>query len=222
LNFLGHTHVALASGEDDPRYLLGAVLPDLASMAHVRLDRGSVQGELHRGVRCHIETDAVFHALPAFRHGSSAIRQQLVERGMRRGAARAVGHLGWELLLDGTLVETTTEQAFRSALAEAAAEATTTAIAPEGQERWMTFLARWHQRPEPRLHYDDPEWVAQRLMYALAPRPRLAFGSDDLTTVTEVLEEHAAEVVSAAPATLDATATAWLAGTGSVGGDGVA
>ena len=218
MNFLGHTHVALASGEDDPRYLLGAVLPDLASMAHVRLDRGSVQGELHRGVRCHIETDAVFHALPAFRHGSSAIRQQLVERGMRRGAARAVGHLGWELLLDGTLVDTSTERAFRSALAVA----TPTAIAPEDHERWRVFLARWHERPEPRLHYDDPEWVAERLMYALGSRPRLAFGPEDLATVTEVLEEHADEVVGAAPATLDATAAAWLAGAGSVGGDGVA
>ena len=48
VNFLGHTHVALASGHDDPEYLLGAVLPDLAPMAGVRLQRAGLAAVLGR------------------------------------------------------------------------------------------------------------------------------------------------------------------------------
>ena len=46
MNFLGHTHVALAGGREDGGFLLGAVLPDLAPMVGVRVDRAALAGPL--------------------------------------------------------------------------------------------------------------------------------------------------------------------------------
>src|SRR4029453_6456343 len=62
MNFLGHTHVALAGGGDDPGFVLGAVLPDLAPMAGIRLAVRRLDGRLGEGMRCHLRADAAFHA----------------------------------------------------------------------------------------------------------------------------------------------------------------
>ena len=42
MNVLGHTFVARAAGSGDPEFLLGAVLPDLAPMAGIRLARAGI------------------------------------------------------------------------------------------------------------------------------------------------------------------------------------
>jgi hypothetical protein len=206
MNFLGHTHVALASGHDDPLFVLGAVLPDLASMAGVRLDRGQSEGRLHEGIRGHIQADAAFHAYPVFRHGSAAIRTDLTGLGLQPGAMRAIGHIGWELLLDGTLVGSPTESAFQHALVEG--EQAGSAVVPTDQARWLAFLDRWKGFPDPRLRYDEPMWVAERLELMLAHRPRLAFPEEHVPAVAAVLERHAIPVAAVAEDVLDAMATA--------------
>ena len=205
MNFLGHTHVALASG-DDPIYVLGAVLPDLASMARVRIDRARSGGPLHDGIRCHIETDAEFHGHPLFRQGSAAIRTDLVPLELPVGASRAIGHIGWELLLDGTLVGTRTETAFQYALIEG--EQALAAIVTADQDRWRAFLDRWRALADGRLRYDEPFWVAERLYLMLRSRPRLAFPEPALAGVAGVLEQHAPVVAGAAAEMLDAMVTA--------------
>ena len=205
MNFLGHTHVALASG-DDPVFVLGAVLPDLASMAGVRIDRTRSGGPLHDGIRCHIETDAEFHGHPLFRQGSAAIRTDLVPLELPVGASRAIGHIGWELLLDGTLVGTRTETAFQYALIEG--EQALPAIVTADKDRWQAFLGRWRALADGRLRYDEPFWVAERLYLMLRSRPRLAFPEPALAGVAGVLEQHAPVVAGAAAEMLEAMVTA--------------
>ena len=92
MNVLGHTRVALGRGLDRPAEVLGAVLPDLAPAAGVRLVRDRLDGPLAAGVRCHLDADAAFHAHPRFRAGTRALRADLTARGIPRGPARAVAH----------------------------------------------------------------------------------------------------------------------------------
>jgi hypothetical protein len=205
VNFLGHTYVAL-DGSDDPIFVLGAVLPDLASMAQVRLDRRHSEGRLHAGIRCHIETDEAFHSHPTFRDGSAAIRRDLAPLALPAGATRAIGHIGWELLLDGTLVGSRIESAFHHALVEG--DEARPAILADDQLRWRAFLDRWRALTDARLRYDEPGWVAERLYLMLRSRPRLAFAEPALPGVTEVLERHVAPVAGVAADVLDAMVAA--------------
>jgi hypothetical protein len=204
VNFLGHTQVALDGGHDDPGYLLGAALPDLAPMAGVRLVRAGLEGVLGAGVRCHLAADEAFHAHPRFRAGSGALRRALAERGVGSGPARAVGHAGWELLLDGTLVGTGAEEAFHRAIA--VGERASAALAPDDRLRWAAFLAR--ARTSAGLHYDDPRWVAERLHGMLARRPRLRLPDDQVAVVAEVLATQVEGIVAVAPAVLADTSRA--------------
>ncbi len=201
MNFLGHTHVALAGGRDDPEYLLGAALPDLAPMAGVRVARADLDGALGEGVHCHLQADAAFHAHAEFRAGSGALRRDLAERGIGSGPARAVGHAGWELLLDGTLVGSPAEDAFRRAIA--VGDRAAAAMAPQDRPRWASFLAR--ARTAAGLHYDDPRWVADRLHGMLTRRPRLRLPAAQVATVAEVLAGHVDAVRAVAEAVLSDT-----------------
>jgi hypothetical protein len=202
MNFLGHTHVALAGGDDDPGFVLGAVLPDLAPVAGIRLAARQLEGPLGDGVRCHLRADAAFHADPRFVTGSRAMRRALAAQGVESGPARAVGHAGWELLLDGTLVASEAEEAFRGALAQG--ERALPALADGDRERWAAFLAR--RRSSSGLHYDDPAWVADRLYSMLARRPRLALPAGQVPLVADVLAAQAPAVPEVAAAVLDDTA----------------
>jgi hypothetical protein len=208
VNILGHTHVALAAGRDDPGYLLGAVLPDLAPMAGVRVDRAALEAPIAEGVRCHLRTDAVFHAHPAFLAGARAVRRRLEARGVASGPARAVGHAGWELLLDGTLVGTGTEQAFRRAMTTGGDATAAMSAADAGV--WTAFVGRG--RSAPALRYDDPRWVAERLHVMLARRPRLRLPEQQVPVVAEVLAAEMADVHAAADEVLADTARAAHAG----------
>jgi hypothetical protein len=202
VNILGHTHVALATGRDDADFLLGAVLPDLAPMAGVRLARADLDGALGDGVSCHLRTDEAFHAHAAFRAGSAALRRAVADRGVASGPARAVGHAGWELMLDGTLIGGEVERAFHRAMAAGGRAAR--AMTPGHGARWAAFLDR--ARSAGGLRYDEPAWVADRLHAMLVRRPRLRLPDDQVATVADVLGRHAAAVTAAAPAVLDETA----------------
>jgi len=202
MNLLGHAFVALEVDRDSPDFVLGALLPDLASMARARVDRSLLSPSVDSGVACHLRTDSVFHTLPAFVSGSAAIRRELLERGLSRGAARAVGHVGWELLMDGALVGSDAEAAFHDALDRA--DAPTAAF--DHPDRWTRLLG---YRPQlKQLRYDDPVWVAQRLERIFHDRPYLRFEPHQLPAVTAVLQSHAPTIATTAPAVLTATTSA--------------
>lgn len=206
MNVLGHTFVALRVGDDDPGYVLGAVLPDLAPMLGLRLHRDRVEGRVKEGVRCHVDADAAFHANAQFRAGSAALRRDLTASGLGRGPAWAVGHAGWELLLDGTLVTTNAETAYWSALD--AGDLVLDAIARPDRGRWLGFLAHRLREPRPILRYDDPTWVAERLYAVLCDRPLLRVLPDQLPDVTQVLDHHAPRVAAVASEVLATTVRA--------------
>jgi hypothetical protein len=198
MNVLGHASVAIAWRGDDPAFALGAVLPDLASMVGVRVDRSRLDGPVGDGIRCHITADAIFHDHPDFRAGSAALRRDLAAHGLDRGPVRALGHAGWELLLDGTLVGSPAEAAYWRALE--AGELASDAIPEPDRGRWLGFLD--YRRRRPQLRYDDPPWVAERLHDLLARRPRLRFPREQLPAVAEVLGAHAGGVARVAPRVL--------------------
>ena len=198
MNVLGHASVAIAWGGDDPAFVLGAVLPDLASMIGVRVDRSRLEGPVAEGIRCHVAADSIFHDQPDFRAGSAALRRDLAGRGLDRGPVRAVGHAGWELLLDGTLVGSPAEAAYWRALE--VGELASDAITRSDLRRWQGFLAYGRRRP--RLRYDDPPWVAERLHDLLSRRPRLRFPRELLPAVADVLGAHAGGVAAVAPGVL--------------------
>jgi hypothetical protein len=166
---------------DEPRFVLGSMLPDLTSMAQIRIER-VLDAELARGVALHHETDRVFHSVPPFRALCEDALNVLESEGVSRAAARAVGHVGSELLLDGLLSD---DRAVRAAYARALE------IAIEHRfEHSMTWrgdadaaglrklLERLAVAPLPE-GYRDPEFVYDRLHTILARRPRLALQAGD-------------------------------------------
>jgi hypothetical protein len=195
VNLLGHVRVAL-DASDDHGFVLGAILPDLESLVGQRLEGAREVAEVVDGIALHKATDAVFHADRRFLDGSIALTRALQARGIGRGASRGVGHAGWELLLDGLLVDdAAVTDAFGAAIDRLAALAEReTAVA----DRLMWFAAR--QRTQPIwAAYADPVAVADRLHRQLAARPRLAFPSHQLPQIADELATASAGVRADGP-----------------------
>jgi len=174
VNFFGHATLALeqeTQGRSDARYVLGAMLPDFASMARIRM-AGVDDRDIEAGVAFHHRTDDAFHGAPTFIALMNEAQDELEEAGLGHGSAMAVAHVGVELLLDGELVE-------RSGVPASYHEALATADAPirwrqaDGTARWEYLRDRLREAPLPH-GYRDPQFVAERLVRILASRPRLA------------------------------------------------
>lgn len=188
MNFVGHVEVArtlFGHRADDDLLAFGAALPDLTSMAHLRLDQSALLPVLREGVNLHHRTDRVFHALGGFSGGVRAITAELSARGLSAGAARAVGHAGFELLLDGCLL---TEPGVEGSFLAALEQAPTAAGAIHGveAERWRLLVDgmrhdRWW------LGYGDAAVVAGALERRLRHRARLAFPAEEIGVVADVL-----------------------------------
>jgi len=103
VNFLGHAHAARWH-DRDPRFVLGAMLPDLASMAGVRRPVPS-DAVIATGIAFHHRTDAAFHGCATFERLSHAGSRALQDLGMSRGPALAASHIAIELLLDASLAD---------------------------------------------------------------------------------------------------------------------
>lgn len=185
MNFLGHTAVALGCGIDSDEAVLGAVLPDLVGMIGVTIDKQALSGEVLRGIACHHATDTAFHGHPAFTAGAARIREDAAAAGLGRGPQRAVGHAGFELLLDGAVGEVAgTVDALCRALA--AGGVVTPSLPPGQRERWAGFTVAlvegriW-------IGYRDPTEVAARLVRMLRDRPRLAVANGAVDAVAAIL-----------------------------------
>lgn len=185
MNFFSHAVVA-ARRSEDPRWILGSMLPDFVSMAGLRL--ASVHGDrpLERGVAFHHACDDAFHGAPLFIELMERAREELERDGLDSGPAMAIGHVGVELLLDGHLVARDgVSKTYRYAMDEAADVAVLLrfdGITPEqGEARWRQLCQRLVSAPVPQ-RYTEPAFVADRLIFILATRPRLAvpFGREPL------------------------------------------
>jgi hypothetical protein len=194
MNFVGHHEIARRVGLDDAGRL-GAMLPDFATMLGTRLRPDALPADVRVGVDLHHRTDAVFHAHDAVRAGMRDLTAAALDRGVGRGAARAVGHIGYEMLLDAAL---------------AAAPITTTLLAATtGDRRVDDALGRPDGWPDMRRllatrrpRYDEPAWVAERLFEILRRRPRLTFAADRRSDVATALADASPGVHAAAPGIL--------------------
>lgn len=200
MNFLGHARVA-ARVSSDPRLLLGAMLPDFASMARARLT-SVADPEVAAGVRLHLDTDDVFHGAQGFLTLYERGVRELEAEGLARGPARAVAHVGTELMLDGLLLgESSLEAAYLDAIA-LPFEELGISFRADGAERFRTLHARVRDHGLP-VEYRCPEQVAERLEQILLRRPRLALAPGDRARIVPFLAEAQNELRETLPALLN-------------------
>jgi hypothetical protein len=201
MNFFAHAVVAAARSQA-PRFLLGAMLPDLTGMLGARIaelpDR-----EVQAGVAHHHETDAAFHGAARFGRLCGAAIAELTAAGVARGSARAVGHVGVELLLDGALShDRAARERYTSALAHAVDSELSALVRLRDRAHEPALrdgISRLRDAPVPE-GYREPEFVVARLRHILGRRPRLALRESDLPAVRRwafatqrvVLAEHEA------------------------------
>jgi hypothetical protein len=182
MNFFGHAAVASWASRV-PGVLLGAMLPDFATMCGGRIEAVE-DDEVTRGVALHHTTDAVFHGLPVVTALMRELDEALADRRCARGPRRAVAHIGIELLLDGEL---TGEPAYRAAYSEGIAhEPVLRWRSPDEAARFAILLERLRARGIP----DDlkqPGAITARLHRILAHRPLLAPSPDDLRAIRDAL-----------------------------------
>ena len=190
MNFFAHATLALWRS-DAPRFVFGSMLPDFAGMLGVRVLRVD-DAELASGVAFHHATDAAFHQAPAFVGLCEQGILTLEAAGVGRGTARAVAHVGTELLLDGALShDQRALQVYATTLATAQRERFVQSLAlpaPEHSERFHLALGRLANAPVPH-GYRDPAFVVARLRGALERRPRLAIRDQDVVSVERFVRD---------------------------------
>lgn len=210
MNFVGHIHIAdhcferHGLGGDHPvvdrhRYLFGAALPDFATIGRFQLTGAPADPALAAGVDMHHATDTAFHSSDWFVEHSQAVRAQLEHRGVNRGAARAVGHVGIELLLDGHLLAANDDLRRRAqqvlGLADDDRLGLTDLVPGARRSAWLDHLNRISSWPLPG-DYDQPIAVAERLQRILRSRRRLAFASNEIGVVADTLTDHLDDLVA--------------------------
>ncbi len=180
MNFFGHAALAASHfserkaphGQHLPTLCLGAMLPDFIGM--LRLGRPTLHdASLAAGVAFHHGTDEVFHELPGFQRLSRQAFSWLLERDLPRGPARAVAHMGIEMLLDEVMADdAAARDAYRRALEVPVAQLLAFAN-PVDAERLAELQGALLLRA---TSYVQPPaaLVAERIRRSLAGRPRLA------------------------------------------------
>jgi len=148
------------------------MLPDFIGM--LRLGRPELDDAvLARGVAFHHKTDEAFHELPSFVRLSRQAFAWLSERSLPRGPARAVAHIGVEMLLDEAFaVDRGARDAYRAALT-VSLDRLLTFPSPTDATRLGTLQAALLERSNSSLGV-GPDIVAERIRRTLAGRPRLA------------------------------------------------
>jgi len=202
LNFFGHAAVALWRSHH-PGFVLGSMVPDFAAMVRARPPR-TEHPELSGGIAFHHTTDEVFHDTPTFRRLSSVAFDDLSARGVGRSAARAVAHVGVEILLDGELAaERTARAAYLDALGAQPGFSHHLEWTSEREGAAFELLVKaLLERGLSRAH-TSPQTTAYRVTRALAHRPRLALGEGDEARVVAWAEATKSEVARSTPALLE-------------------
>ncbi len=190
----GNLHGAEHRESDPSRAarLLGAALPDLATIGRFRLLGTTAHRSVAHGIDLHHRTDDLFHRHPWFRDRNRELTAHLAESGLARGPSMACSHVGIELILDGRLLAetdnaTANEDAF-DAIVDVRDELAPL-VSEDKRDRWMMHLDRLAEHRLP-TDYHDPEAVAARLHRILAARPRLALDQKYVAIVAEALADR--------------------------------
>jgi acyl carrier protein phosphodiesterase len=196
VNFFGHALLAHRR-RDDPAFVLGAMLPDLASLCGT--DLMPTTAAVRDGVAYHHRVDAVFHGCEPFRALQGHAIRMLRARDVPRGGARGAAHVAVELLLDGALAgDAAACRAYRAALA---AERAACVDDGEAGARFARLRARLTDADLP-ASYAHPAFVADRVCGALSRRPLLALDGGARAVVHACMPELATRVCAAAPGLL--------------------
>jgi len=207
MNFFGHALIAqrheATRGAVRAEFVLGSMLPDFASMLRVRPPRAT-RGALVAGLHFHHLTDEAFHGSQSFLEFSGQASSYLRSRGLPRGSARAVAHVGVELLLDAALATNSANEAYLCALECALTERVADHIewqSSDGKARFTQLCRSLVGRGAVGTD-TPPELVAQRLRNILADRPRLALDDagqsvvrDWAMTARPVIMSHAPQLL---------------------------
>ena len=186
-------------------FVLGSMLPDFASMIRARPPRVAHE-ELARGVAFHHRTDGAFHDSVTFRRLTSGAFVELEAAGVRRSSARAVAHVGTEILLDAELArEPEAREVYYRAVRAADATALGTNIEwRDGAER-ERFDALVRALTARSTGYAEPgiAELAWRIERALHARPRLALDAAGAALVQDWVPAALLRVAGTARALLD-------------------
>jgi hypothetical protein len=201
VNLVGHVAVALREREPDPPtlFLVGCMLPDLAAIARVRLDRPD--GELGRGVAFHHACDESFHGSEWFRARNHELRDTLFDAGVERGAARACSHAGVEMLLDGALVaQPRVEESATRTLGAVDRDAAELAnLAPSESRNVLRERLQLIGRSLDPRRYAEPRFVAERLQRMTSGRHRIELRAEHVGVVTTALAAMQPSIAITAP-----------------------
>jgi hypothetical protein len=181
MNFFGHAALAADHfNRENPtpeagelgRICVGAMLPDFVGM--LRLGKPRVTDDaLARGVSFHHRTDHAFHDLPSFQRLSRQTFAWLTQRSLPRGPARAVAHVGIEILLDEVMArDAAARNAYLSALSVPLDQALSFDT-PGDLVRLETLRRNLSEHAATQLA-PTAELVALRIRRTLAGRARLA------------------------------------------------
>ncbi len=210
MNVTGHIVVA-SKLSDDPRVLLGAALPDLATFGGHRLMRPATNAAIAEGIRLHHRTDDAFHGSEWFQSRQRRLRADLAKREVPRGPARAAAHVGPEMLIDGALLaDDAVRQLVDDAMAQLTVESNDLRSLVDAPE-WTDELAAIQRRGIP-SDYSEPSAVALRLERVLRRRPRLRLDPGLIPVVTDALEVEASGIASTTHALIDQLAADVRAG----------
>ncbi len=181
VNFFGHAVMAMERGKGHA-FVVGSMLPDFASMLRAKVPTAE-SAEVTEGIAFHHATDEAFHGAPSFLRASSASFTWLTDAAMDRGSARAIAHVGVEILLDRTLaLEADRRTGYLESLAHEVAFDATRWGKPEEAVR-AAELRSALLRHGVDIHDCAEAVIAERLFRILARRPRLAFPREDLPKV---------------------------------------
>jgi hypothetical protein len=201
VNFFGHACVA-SWFDAGPGFVLGAMVPDFFSMIGLKPVRAR-DPSLAAGIELHHLTDAAFHSAEPFISLTHAARVALSEAGLARGPARAVAHIGVEILLDEVLArEMRGLNAYLAALAigESARELLEFQ-STEHADRCLSLLGVLATRGAPDASVPAAQ-VADRIQRALRGRPRLCLDERGHARVSDWVVAARPDVVGSSSALL--------------------
>lgn len=188
MNYFGHA--AIASQRDrDPGFILGAMLPDLCAMTGLGGEE-SLEGVLGRGVRFHLDTDALFHQTRVFCEHNRRLQARFRQLGVSRGPARAAAHLGVEMLIDAELARVQSAvddylDALNWGVRNVPREVRAVWALP-GQLK-LTGLCQYLLDRGPGIHCTARERFVERLGRALGGRRLLSPSPEELQVIAEEL-----------------------------------
>lgn len=204
MNFFGHIHMA-ALASHDTALAFGAMLPDFAGMVRARIQHVH-NPSVAAGVSLHHATDDAFHGSGPFVALCVEAVEDLTAAGLEQGHARAVAHIATEMLLDASLVSEPASGDLYLGAMERSAEYLGEVAVHAHHDALKALVARVATYGLP-IGYRDDEFVRDRVVGALASRPRLRLESAEAEAVLPWVSQHRPKVYAQKHALIDAVSS---------------